>query len=140
MIVETGRGIAQIFAEAQHDAELFGLHAIEAGHQPDRDRAGHDQCYAESGEIAAGQQLLEAVLTAPQKILEIGRPWADRLRTGAPWALRTRTPRAPALILPRHKRFSSGGTLKPAPNVAGFIREVPGPYNAGITAETAMLG
>jgi hypothetical protein len=24
--------------------------------------------------------------------------------------------------------------------VAGFIREVPGPYNAGITAETAMLG
>ena len=103
VIVQAGLGVADIFAEAQHDAELFRLHAIEAGHAPDRDRADHDQRNAEPGEIAAGQQLLQPVLTAPQEILEIGRPWADRLRTGAPWSFRTRTPRAPALILPRHE-------------------------------------
>ncbi|OIQ79735.1 hypothetical protein GALL_385240 [mine drainage metagenome] len=38
MLVQAGLRIADIFAEAEHDAEFFGLNAVKAGHGPDRDR------------------------------------------------------------------------------------------------------
>src|ERR1700687_1224165 len=103
MIVQTRLHRAYMLAEAQHDAELFGLDAEESGQSPDRQRADQDQGDAHAAEMTAGQKLLQPVLTAAQKVLKIGRPWPDRLRTRAPWPFRTRAPWAPALILPRHR-------------------------------------
>src|SRR4029077_9032432 len=100
---------AHMLAEAQHDAEFFGLDAEEAGQAPDRQRADHDQRDPHAAEVTAGQQLLQPVLAAAQEVLKVRRPRPDRLRTGAPWSFRTRAPGAPALILPRHQRFSSAG-------------------------------
>ena len=45
-------------------------------------------------------------LASAQQVFKIRRPRPDRLRTRAPWPFRTRAPGAPALILPRHQRFS----------------------------------
>src|ERR1700709_835880 len=104
MIVQPGLRIIDILAATTHDTHLFGLHAIKSGHAPDRQRTHYDQRDADAAEITAGQQLLQLVLAAAQKILKIGRPPAHRLRTGAPGSLRTRAPwTSSALILPRHR-------------------------------------
>ena len=84
MIVQAGLHGAHMLAEAQHDAEFFGLHAEESGQSPDRQRADQDQRDAHAAEMAARQKLLQPVLAAPQKVLEIGRPRPDRLRTASP--------------------------------------------------------
>ena len=81
MIVQARLHGAHMLAEAQHDAELFRLDAEEAGQAPDRQRADQDQRDAHAAEMTAGQQLLQPVLTAAQKVLKIRRPWPDRLRT-----------------------------------------------------------
>src|SRR5690349_17182569 len=120
MVVQPRLGVAVIFAEPQDGAELFRLDPIEAGHGPDRQRPDQDQGDAQAGEMAAGQELLQAVLTAPQQVLKIGRPRAYRLRAGAPWSFRTRAPRTPALIFPRHRRSLLGRTAKPLENPGSF--------------------
>ncbi len=79
MIVQPGLRIADIFTEAQHDAELLGLDPVKAGCEPDRHREQKDHHDAEAGEIAPWKKLLQAVLTAPQKVFKVGRPWSDRL-------------------------------------------------------------
>src|SRR6202521_4354112 len=99
MIVQSGLCVANILAEAEHNAEFFGLDAIKAGHSPDRQGDQHDQRDADTAEISARQQLLKPVLSAAQKVLQVGRPWPHRLRAGAPRPFRTRAPRASALIL-----------------------------------------
>src|SRR5262245_43740302 len=104
-----------MLAEAQHHPQFFGLHAEEAGEAPDRQRADQDQRDAHAAEMAARQQLLHLVLAAAQQIFEVRRPRPDRLRTLAPWPFRTRTPRAPALILPRHSNLSSAGSARLGP-------------------------
>ena len=65
-----------------------------------------------AAEIAARQQLLQPVLAAAQKVLKIGGPWPNRLRTVAPRSFRTRAPRAPALILPRHITLLRGARVR----------------------------
>ena len=102
MIVQAGLNGAHMLAEAQHDAEFFRLHAEESGQAPDRQRADQHQRDAHAAEMSARQKLLELVLAAPQKVLQVGGPWPDRLRTASPWSLGTLAPGASALILPRH--------------------------------------
>src|SRR5262249_122543 len=109
MIVEARLHGAHMLAEAQHHAELFGLHAEEAGEAPDRQRADQDQRDAHAAEMAARQAVLHLVLAAAQQILKVRRPRPDRLRTLAPWSFRTRAPWASALILPRHSNLFSAG-------------------------------
>ena len=89
MIVQTGLHGAHMLAEAQHDAKFFGLHAEESGQSPDRQRTDQDQCDAHAAEMTARQKLLQPVLAAPQKVLEIRWPRPDRLRTRAPRSLGT---------------------------------------------------
>src|SRR5450432_3355329 len=103
MVVQSGLGVADILAEAKHDAEFFGLHAIKSGHAPDRQRADQKQRDADAAEIPARQQLLQPVLATAQKVFKIGRPRPDRLRAGAPRPFWARAPWASALILPRHR-------------------------------------
>src|ERR1700759_2022385 len=103
MIVQPRLGIAYILAEAQHDAELFGLDAIKTGHRPAQGGGDQDDKNAEPAEIPAGQPPLKPVLGAPQKVFKVGGPWSHRLRAGAPRSFRTRAPGASALILPRHQ-------------------------------------
>ena len=98
MIIEAGVGIANIFAEALDDALFFRLYAVETGQSPDRDGGRQQQGDAHAGEIAARQPLLQALLSAPQEVLEIGRARPHGLRAGAPWSLRTGAPRATALV------------------------------------------
>jgi hypothetical protein len=81
MIVQAGLHGANMLAEAQHDPKFFRLHAKEPGQSPDRQRADQDQCDAHAAEMASGQQLLDLVLAAAQKVLKIGRARPDRLRT-----------------------------------------------------------
>ena len=107
MIVQARIHGAHMLAEAQHDALLFGLHPEEARQQPECDDDEQDQRDADAGEIATGHDLLQPVLAAPQKVLQIRRPRPDRLRACAPRSFRTRAPRATALILPRHSTLSS---------------------------------
>ena len=81
MIVQAGLHGAHMLAEAQHDAEFFGLNAEESGQAPDRQRADQDQRDAHAAEMAARQKLLQPVLAAAQKVLKIRRARPDRLRT-----------------------------------------------------------
>ena len=80
MIVQARLHRAHMLAEAQHDAEFFGLDAEESGQSPDHQRDEQDDRDAHAAEIAAGQQLLQPVLAAAQKVFEIGRPRPRRLR------------------------------------------------------------
>src|SRR3954447_15328775 len=109
MIIQAGLHGPNMLAEAQHDAELFGLHPEEARQQPERDDEQYDQRDADAREIPTRHDLLQAILAAPQKIFQIRRPRPDRLRAVAPRSLRTRAPWATALILPRHSTLSSAG-------------------------------
>src|SRR6202012_5772848 len=133
MVVQAGLCIADIFVEAQHDALLLGLPAIEAGHAPDRERGKQHQRDAGATEISAGYPLLKPFLRAAQKVFKVGRPRSHRLRSGAPWSFRTGAPWASALILPRHRqsppRRPEGKMPRPR-NLDGFIGDGSGPYNA----------
>src|SRR6201996_2394863 len=118
MIAQAGTNGADMFAEAKHDAEFFGLHTEEAGKAPDHQHREQCQADAEPAEITAGQKLLHAVLGAAEKIFKVRRPRASgRLRSGAPRPFRTRTPGASALILPRHSNSPSraAGPVDPHP-------------------------
>ena len=119
MIVQAGLHGADMLAEAQHDAELFGLHPEEARQQPERDDEQHDQRDADAGEIAARHDLLEAVLAAPQKVFQIRRPRPDRLRAVAPWSLRTRAPWATARFFHGIRRSPRQGEIGPRPALSG---------------------
>src|SRR5206468_11303198 len=110
MIVQAGVNGADVLSEAQHNAEFFRLHAEESGQSPDRQRANQDQRDTHTAEMSARQKLLQLVLAAPQKVLQIGGPRPDRLRTAAPWSLGTLAPWASALILPRHINSPLRGT------------------------------
>src|SRR5215204_4191988 len=116
-----------MLAEAQHDAELFGLDAEESGQTPDRQRADQDQRDAHAAEMTARQDLLDLVLAAAQKVLKVRRPWPDRLRSRAPRPFRTRAPGAPALILPRHSNLSSAGRPGTGARLANSARLYRGP-------------
>src|SRR5262249_43754467 len=63
--------------------------------------------------MATRQHGAQLVLAAAQQFFQIGRARAatGRLRPRAPWALAAtaRTPRAPALIAPRHSRYLLAG-------------------------------
>src|SRR5258708_12469221 len=120
MIIQARLHRAHMLAKAQHDTELFGLDAENSGQSPDRQGADQNQRDTQAAEIAARQQLLQPVLSAAQKVFEIGRPWPDRLRSRAPRPFRTRAPGASALILPRHRQSPSAG---PSPRISG---ETPG--------------
>ena len=74
MIIQAGLRIADIFAEAKHDAEFFGLHAEEAGQAPDHNDGKQEKADTEAAERAARQKLLHTVLGATEKIFQIGRP------------------------------------------------------------------
>ena len=75
MIVQPRLHLADELAEAQHDAELVGLDAEEAGKAPQRDRHQRDQRDAAAAEIAR-QQAAQPVLAAAQEFFQIGRPRA----------------------------------------------------------------
>src|SRR6185312_4060531 len=66
-------------AEAQHDAQLVGLDAIEARQQPDRDHRGDAGREPPRRSPAARQQAAEPVLALAQEIVEL-----RRLRPAAP--------------------------------------------------------
>src|SRR6188768_2600911 len=142
MIVQARLHRAYMLAEAQHDAELFGLDPEESGQAPDHQGHQQDDRDAHAAEIPARQQLLKPVLAAAQKIFKIGRPRPRRLRAGAPWPLRTGAPRASALILPRHRQSPSrarGKDARPSQYLIGLIGDRPGPYNAACWLAGAML-
>ena len=143
MIVQAGLGVAHILAEAQHDAEFFGLHPIEAGQSPDRHGAQQDQRDADAAEIAAGQQLLQPVLAAAQKVFKIGRPRPHRLRAGAPWPFRTRAPGASALNSSTASTVSFAGagarTARPR-NICRLYRGRPRPLQRRLLARSSYAG
>ena len=95
VIVQARLHLADELAEPQHDAELVGLDAEEAGKAPEHDRRQRDQRDAAAAEIA-GQQAAQPVLAPAQEFLEIGRlrP-ARRLRPRAPGSPRPRPPGPP---------------------------------------------
>ncbi len=72
MIVEAGLGRAVVGAEAQHDADLVGLDAIEPARQPDHEDRDEDDRDPGAGAEPARQDAAEPALAAPQQFLEIG--------------------------------------------------------------------
>src|SRR5712671_590640 len=124
MVIEAGLGRPVVGAKAQHDPDFVGQHAVDPARQPydeDRDRDDGDPG---PGTKAARQHAPEPVLTAPQKLLEVGglraapataRPPATAaIAAPRAAAARTAAPRATALTLPEHR---------PRP----FRRVAPGP-------------
>src|SRR5262249_50921985 len=133
VIVEAGLGIAVECAEPQHDAVFVGVDAINAPGKPGQDRRAKNQDDPLAAQIAAGQHGAQLVLAAPQKLFEIGRRRAARrLRPRAPWAFAaaTRSPRAAALIAPRHSIFSSLAGAGRRARLAAVIGEASARYNA----------
>src|SRR5262249_57848921 len=105
-----------VAAEAQHAAELVGLHEVDARADPEHEGDDRDQERAASAEAAARHDGAQLVLAAAQEFLEVGRSGARRLRTRAPGSLGTRAPRPSALIIPGHDMFSwVAGSERPAP-------------------------
>src|SRR6185437_2552764 len=104
VIVEPGRGLAVVGAEAQDDAFLVRLHDIEAADAPDDDNRDEHEQDARPAAPAAGQQPAHAILAAPEDLLEIGRFRAAAAAT--PWALaaapRAAATTAAAALVPRH--------------------------------------
>ena len=104
VIVEAGLGQIDELAEAQHDALLVRVHAIEARQQPDDNQRKHDE-HAAAAAKAARQKRAQPILAAADQVLKIGRSWSARLRSRAPRAPRaaaSATPRPTTLVLPRH--------------------------------------
>src|SRR3546814_20566027 len=58
-------------AEAQHDALFVGIDAVEAGAEPDGNGNQDQQQDAAPRDAAAGHELAETVLAAPQQFLKI---------------------------------------------------------------------
>jgi hypothetical protein len=85
--VQAGLHGADMLAEPQHHAELFGLHAEETGKPPDRQGDHEDKQDSQAADEAAWHQRLQAILSAPQKIFKIRRPGPGRLRSRAPRTL-----------------------------------------------------
>ena len=74
MVVEAGRGGADALAEAQHDALLVRLHAVEAAQHPDGEQHHDDQQDADAPAPAAGPARhtpAQPVLQAPDRFLDI---------------------------------------------------------------------
>src|SRR3546814_10429006 len=102
-------------AEAQHDALFVGIDAVEAGAEPDGNGNQDQQQDAAPRNAAAGHELAETVLAAPQQFLKIGgigaaeaaaaragRAVAARsLSPGPPTAATAALP-TPTLIAPGH--------------------------------------
>src|SRR5205807_2142824 len=107
-------------AEAQHHADLVRQYPIEAAHHPQHDdRDQHDRD-AGAGTEAAGEDAPEAVLAAPQHLLEIGRHRASRAApaaiapSAAPGTAATACPSLPYLRQ-REPRAVAGRSQWPSP-------------------------
>src|SRR5207253_11003181 len=72
VVVEARLGIADVFPEAEHHAQLVRLDPEEAGEAPDRESREHDQGNSLAAEIAR-QHGPELGLAAAQQILEFRR-------------------------------------------------------------------
>src|SRR6185312_12035096 len=104
VIVKARLNLADLLAEAQHDADLVRLDAEEAGDAPQHDGAERDQRKAAAAEIAARQHAPQLVLAPAQQLLEVRRRRTRRLRPGAPRPLASaRSPGPAALIAPWHE-------------------------------------
>ena len=93
--------------------------------------------------MAARQQLLQPVLAAAQKVLEIGRPSARPVAGRSPTALSDPSPTGLRLDSSTASTVSSAGAQAGTPGLAylhGFIGDRPGPYNAASWLEAAMPG
>ena len=84
VVVEARLRRPVVGAEAQHDADLVGLHAVEAADQPDDDDCGDDDGDTGAGAEIARQQPAKPVLPAAQQLLEIGRLRAAAARWRPP--------------------------------------------------------
>src|SRR6266536_11154 len=101
VIIEPRLHIADVFAEPQHDAELVGLDAEEAGKTPQRQHGERDQRKAAAAETPARQHGPELVLAAAQQLLDVRRSGTGGLLSG--------TPRPAALTTPRHEWLQIAG-------------------------------
>src|SRR5262249_43611469 len=115
VIIGAGLGVAHVFAEAQHDAELVRLHEVDAREDPEQERDDRNQEHAAAAEPAARHDRAQPVLPAAQDLLEGRRVGTRGLWTRAPGSLGTRAPRPAALIIPGHDTFSWVAAIRPAP-------------------------
>src|SRR5262249_241536 len=116
VVVGARLGVAHVLAEAQHHAELVGLHEVDARADPEYEGEDGDQEGAAAAEPAAGHDRAQLVLTAAQNLLEVRRGRTRGLRTRAPRPLGTGAPRPAALIIPGHDTFSwVAAKSRPAP-------------------------
>src|SRR3546814_5640017 len=87
-------------AEAQHDALFVGIDAVEAGAEPDGNGNQDQQQDAAPRDAAAGHELAETVLAAPQQFLKIwgigAATEAAATRAGRAVAARSLPPGPPA--------------------------------------------
>ncbi len=109
MVIQAGLDLADILAEAQHHAELVGLHAEEAGKSP---RARRRRAMAMTTPMAPrlppGQHVCSLSWLRRSKSSRSGGVGPDGLRSRAPRPLRAGPPRAAALISPRHRNLPWG--------------------------------
>src|SRR3546814_16297881 len=101
-------------AEAQHDALFVGIDAVEAGAEPDGNGNQDQQQDAAPRDAAAGHELEETVLAAPQQFIKI---WGIGAGTEA---AATRAGRAVAA------RYRSHGPLPPTPPMQTPTWQPPG--------------
>ena len=122
MIVQARLHGAHMLAEAQHDAELFGLDAEESGQSPDRQRADQDQRDADAAEMTAGQQAAGAGpgrgAEGPQDRAASARPIAGR----SPMALSDPSPTGLRLDSSTASTISSAGQWAKMPGLSTSAR------------------
>ena len=132
MIVQARLDLADVLAEAQHDADLVRLDAEEAGHAPQHDRAERDQRKAAAAQLPPGSTLR----ACPGCGAANPRGQAASVRTIA-----ARSPKAPstaarspgpaALIAPWHEISPRRpATCRQSVLLVRVIWEPSAPYNA----------
>jgi hypothetical protein len=106
--IQAGRKLADIFAEAEHDTELIGVHPHGETEKSDqRDEQDRKQHGEGSAHAAAWHGLPQFVLAAAQNLFQV-RLLAWRAGTRAPGPSGAAFPAtASALIAPRHDEFLS---------------------------------
>ena len=103
VVVEPRDRLAGVAAEDEIDADLVGLHRIEAEGEPKQNHHEDQESDPAAGEAAAAarQEAAQGVLKPTQRLFEI--PWClPAARPRAPRPL-PRPPRAAALIVPGHE-------------------------------------
>ena len=118
VIVEARLGQIDELAEAQHDALLVRVHAVEPRQQPHDDQRKHDE-HAAAAAKAARQERAQPILATADQVLKIGRSRSARLRSRAPRALAGRRLRHPTA----HHSGSSKAYKPPAHGacVSGWV-------------------